>query len=193
VNGTSVDDALSRLLERYVGLHRAAHGRPPRQPFDPAWPSPCQLGDADRDGFIEWLPVRRDIRADFTDLERALEQRLHPDLAVFLGTYYADVIEGRTAEGGVHLVQVWNDADFDRLVENLLGHALGKFRRREPLTVFFATTDEDECFLSVDNESGAVLLEIPGHPPIREVAAELAAFLDRVEPVLSTDPDDIRP
>ena len=56
------------------------------------------------------------------------------------------------------------------------------------MSVFFACTEPDsELFLSVDNNSGAVLLEKPGFKPVREVASDLASFLTTLvptEPVL---------
>ena len=181
-----MSDPLASLLERYVALHQAARGTLPRQPYEPDWPSPCQVGPPDAAGWIAWRPVRRKPPADFSGLERALEAPLHPNLAAYFGRFWSDVVPGRTAEGGVSLIQIWNEQDFERLIENLLGHALAKARARAPLTLFFATTDEDERFLSVDNASGRVLLEIPGEPPVREVAPDLDAFLARVEPVLSS-------
>ena len=42
--------------------------------------------------------------------------------------------------------------------------------------------DLSELFLSIDNESGIVLLEEPGKSPIREVETDIETFLDRLEP-----------
>jgi SecY interacting protein Syd len=174
---------LDRLLENYVEHYRTTFGTAPRQIHDPQWPSPCERGTADAHGFIEWLPVRRTTAPDFSGLESALECTLHPSLTAYFGRYYSDIVTGRTSEGGVSLVQMWNDADYDRFVDNMLGHAMAKQRANQPLTLFFATTDEDEYFLSVDNTSGKVMLESPGQGPIREVALDLATFVARVEPL----------
>ena len=78
------------------------------------------------------------------------------------------------------LLQVWNQDDFDRLIGNLIGHALAKRRSKSPLTLFFACTDQDDYFLSLDNRSGRVLLEQPGVPPVRQVAENLTEFLQRL-------------
>jgi SecY interacting protein Syd len=175
-----VVDALRRLLDGFADLH-AASGLP-RQPYDPQWPSPCQVG-APRDGSIAWRPVPRDTPPDWSGLEAALEQALHPDLAAFYGSFWSDCIPVRAQEGGATLIQVWNERDFERLVGNLLGHALQKRRRRDPLTLFVACTDEGDLVLSVDNASGRVVLEQPGQPPQREVAESLAALLARMQPL----------
>ena len=181
--GTDVAAALGRFLERYVEACWRDLGSLPRQPHDPAWPSPCQVGSADADGIIRWEPVARDSPADFSGLERALEVAIHPDVVAFYGRYWCDSIAARTDEGALTLIQVWNPEDFDRLLANLIGHALAKRRARLPLTIFIATTDEDDLMLSIGNASGAVVLETPGSEPIREVAPCIADFLDQVTPL----------
>ena len=188
----STGRALDALLERYVTGYRAHHGTTPRQQFDRDWPSPCICGGPDTDGWVHWQPVRRSTLPDYAGLESALGEALHPDLAVFFGRYYCEVIPGRTEEGARDVIQVWSDADFERLVENTLGHALSKFRAKEPLSLFIATTDENEYFLTVDNASGRVMLEQPGASAIREIAPNLAALLDRIDPVFDRTDEDFQ-
>ena len=178
----SVGDALDALLERFVTGYEAHHGTSPRQPFDPDWPSPCIEGTPDAGDWVHWRPIRRTTPPDFSGLETALGATLHPDITAFFGRYYCEVIPGRTSEGALQLIQIWSDADFDRLLENSLGHALSKFRSKQPLSLFIATTDEDEFFLAVENATGRVMLERPGAPAIREVAPNLATLLNRIEP-----------
>ena len=129
---------------------------------------------------IFWRPVEQDPPADFSGLERALEVPIHPDLQAWYGSFWCDTFEVRAQEGRVALLQVWNRDDFDRLVANLIGHALEKRRSKAPLTLFFACTDQDEYFLSLDNRSGQVLLERPGSRPEKQVADSLAEFLQRL-------------
>jgi len=176
-------EALDRLLRRYVEGRQRTSGTLPTQEHDPAWLSECQIGEPDADGMVHWRPRARHTGADFSGLERALDVEIHPDIKSFYGSYWAAAIEMQAAEGGVTLIQVWNSADFDRLVENIIGHAMAKQRIKAPLTVFVACTDEQEYVLSVDNESGRVVLEEPGSPPIREVSPSLAEFLDRLQPI----------
>jgi SecY interacting protein Syd len=176
-------EALERLLRRYVEDRQRVSGALPTQEHDPAWLSECQVGEPDADGMVHWRPRARDTTADFSGLERALDVEIHPDIKSFYGSYWGSVMELQAEEGGVSLIQIWNDDDFDRLVENILGHAIAKQRIKAPLTIFIANTDEGEYMLSVDNENGRVVLEEPGSPPTREVASSLAAFLDRLRPV----------
>ncbi len=176
----AVRAALAGFVARYLEVH--AGGDMPRTLHDARWPSPCECGLPDAAGRIEWRPRARAEGPDYRGWERALEQSLHPAVRAFFGSYYSEHLAARTAAGSLTLIQVWNDADFDRLVENQLGHALAKRRARLPLTVFVACTDEDDLILSVDNASGAVVLERPGHPPQRQIAADLASFIDELAP-----------
>ena len=176
-------EALERLLRRYVENCERVTGAPPTTEHEAAWPSACQAGPPDADGRIHWEPRERDTAADFGGLERALDVAIHPDIKSFYGSFWADTMELTAEEGGLTLIQVWNDDDFDRLTENIIGHAMAKQRVRAPLTVFIAVADEGELMLSVDNDTGSVVLEEPGSPPIREVSPSLAKFLDRLEPV----------
>jgi SecY interacting protein Syd len=180
----NVHATLDRLLQRYIDDVRQATGELPRQAYDPAWPSRCQAGEPDETGLIHWKPVKRDSVADFSGLERALEVEIHPDIKAFYASHWGSPMDFTASEGGLTLIQIWNDDDFDRLVENILGHAMAKQRIKAPLTIFFACTDEGEHILSVENSTGRVVLEEPGSPPIREVSPSLAAFLDRLDPAI---------
>ena len=177
----SVAIELERLLDELMRLC-SAQGLP-RQPSDPESVSPCQVGSADIGGNVAWRPLRRDRAPDWSGLERALEAPLHPDIATFYGSYWSGPIPVDAEEGTATLIQIWNEADFDFLIENQLGHALQKSKRREPLTLFVACPDEGDLMLSVDNSSGVVVLEAPGRPPLRQVAANLVELLARMKPV----------
>lgn len=185
----SVRDALTAFvthtLQTYPDL---------RAPFDPEWRSPCEIGepfDADGGRLVAWRPVARHpatIDNDFAPLERALDITVHPDIKAYYGTYWSAGLEAEAIDGHVSLLFLWNQEDVARLNENLLGHAFAggaraDGRSKRPLSLFFACTEPDsDLFLSVDNDSGVVLLERPGRKPLREVAGSLGAFLDTLVP-----------
>lgn len=154
---------------------------------DPQWRSPCEVGEPhawpDGTQVVRWRPVARRYAEDFAGLENALETAIHPDIKAYYGAFWSGGLEARASEGHVSLILLWNPADADRLVENLIGHAMAKQRARAPFSVFFACTEANsELFLTVENDSGRVLLERPGRKPLRMVAESLAAFLSELEP-----------
>ncbi len=156
-------------------------------PFDPQWRSPCEIGEPFMsEGGVEavaWRPLRRSFADDFAGLERALEVQIHDDIKAYYGRFWSGGLEATAQEGHVSLIQLWNPADAQRLVENLIGHALAKRRARAPLTIFCACTEpESELFLSIDNTTGEVVLEAPGAKPLRTVAPSLTVFLRGLAP-----------
>ena len=156
-------------------------------PFDPDWRSPAEHHqDQDR---TYWRPVTQSNAISFDGLAHALELDIHPDICAYYSTYWSGTLPAKSQEGPVDLIQLWNMEDFDRLIANLIGHAMAKQRRKLPFTVFFANTDPDsELFLSIDNATGAILLEEPSGPPLRTIETDIHTFLARLEPD-SREPD----
>ncbi len=177
--------SLERALSRWVDAQHARSGELPSLEHDDDWPSPCIVEGPDTQGKILWRPIARDVGdADFSGIEQALEIRMHPDIQSFYGSFYSNPLPMRAADGPLTLLQAWSVYDFDRLNENLIGHAIGHLKADSPLSFFIAVTDEDDLNLCVDNERGTVILERPGAPPLREIAPSLSAFLDGLTPVL---------
>lgn len=179
----ALTDFVADYLTRYPDLEEV---------FDPDWRSPCELGEPYPVGpdaaeqRIRWEPLARQsgtADGDFAPLERALEIPIHQDIKDYYGTFWSGGLEAEADDGHVSLILLWNDADRERLIENLIGHAMAKQRAKSGFSVFFACTEVDsELFLSVDNDSGAVLLEKPGYKPIRQVAQNLEVFLRQLRP-----------
>ena len=177
-------DAIGRTLETLFERFVARNGNGPRQylerPWEADWESACVRGGVEADGQVRWQPARQQPPADFSDLEAALEVPLHPDIRAFFGTWWSDHVPVTYEGVPCDLLFVWNRADLEMLQANLIGHALEKRRIGEPLTVFFAAVD-DFRFLSVDNTTGAVVLETLGRRGPEPVLDTLACFLDKVE------------
>jgi len=86
----------------------------------------------------------------------------------------------RLKDRGDCFIYCWNQVDMDRLIENQIGHALGKLRNKQTLTFFIACTDSD-YIISINNESGEVVLERPGYPIEKILAPNLIQFIDELE------------
>jgi len=159
-------------------------------PFDADWRSPCEIGDPHRGGDgkdqICWQPTPRHPGTtidDFEPLERALEIEAHPDIKAYYAGYWSAGLEAEAVDGHVSLLFLWNLEDVARLNENLIGHAMAKRGSKSSMSIFFACTDPDsELFLTVENDSGIVLLEKPGYKPVRQIAESLSSFLETLVP-----------
>ncbi len=177
-----VEQQLDALVERYLARWPQLY-----EPYDPDWRSPCEIGPPEQqaggEALVPWRPLPRTLADDFAGLERALELEIHPDIKAYFGRYWSGGLEMTAPEGHVSLIQLWNPQDVERLIENLIGHALAKRQAGVGYSVFFACTEPNsDLFLSVENDTGAVLLEKPGYKPVRQVSDSLAAFLGELEP-----------
>ena len=157
-------------------------------PHDPQWPSVCEIGQPWQDGegqsWTQWQPVRRHPAADdFAGLEAALEMPIHPDIKTHYSRFWSANLDALAPDGCVSLLFLWNQQDVDRLVENLIGHALACRHNRTPFSAFFACTEDDsDLFLTINNTTGEVQLEEPGKKPIRTVAGSLEEFVAQLVP-----------
>ena len=175
---------VSEALDRFIEKYKQHQKMPPKIEYNSAWPSLCYLNTANDGDETGWWPVKQNPASDmFKRLAIALEEDIHPDIEHFYTRYWSDPLPATCPEGDLSLLQVWNTQDIERLRENFIGHALSKRQQKRPLTFFIACAEpDDEHFISVDNYSGAVWLELPGKPPIRKLADTLADFINTLEP-----------
>ncbi|GAB3022024.1 SecY-interacting protein [Bowmanella dokdonensis] len=173
--------SLDRFIQRFMQQHET-NRQPMQVEWEENWPSPCQQGQVDANGKIAWQPVKREDVADFSASEAALELPFHPDFKAFFARYWSANLPASAERGRLELLQVWNPDDFARLQQNLIGHVLMKRRLRHPETLFFAVTDDDDYILSLENQSGQVMLERVGVRPREILAQDLASFLDGLSP-----------
>ena len=183
----TVADALDDFMDQYRKTLPTL-----RAPWREDWRSPCEVGEVDQvhgeTPMIHWRPVRNDTADVLAPVEAALEIAVHPDLKTYWGRYYSSHLDAAAPDGALSLLQLWNVADSERLVENQIGHVLtqrqAKGWAKGPLTFFFGCTEDakDDYLLTVHNTTGEVLLELPGRKPIRVLAPSLAAFIDELTP-----------
>ncbi|MFT4927711.1 MAG: SecY interacting protein Syd [Phenylobacterium sp.] len=174
----TTEQALDNLLAQWQSHYAQQAGGLPTVEHDPQWPSACEIEGSVANGQVQWQPVKREnSAADFANVEHALDIVLHQDIKTFFSYAYSGEFDLNHEKGPVTLLQVWNDEDFANLQQNLIGHIMMKRRLKQPVTLFFALTDQDEQIISLNNESGEVWLESVGKLPHLKLADCLAAFL----------------
>lgn len=180
---TTVEQALDRFIQ--ASIKQMQPPNLPRIEQDPQWPSLCYRGEPDAEGRVGWQPTRQALGSDmFERLELALETPVHPDIKAYYQRYWSDPLPARSPQGQLNLLFVWNEEDYERLRANLIGHALGRIKLKQPLSLFFGCTYPEEYVLAIDNSSGQVILEQPGKKSRDPVAASLAEFLDLLQPTV---------
>lgn len=140
------------------------------------WASPCLLGT---DG--GWRPWRREMAGSMENLATALEMSLHPALSDFYCHWFSASLPCCFKGLYLALIQPWNEEDFARLQENLIGHLLMQRKLRLSETLFLASTRSDHHIISLDNRSGVVCYERVGSKERHLLAPSLDLFLTRLE------------
>ena len=153
--------------------------------YDKDWPSDCYTAIGNSGDRVTWQPVKRAEVSNFDDLEKALDMKIHSDVISYYSAYWSDNLNAQTNKGNLQLLQAWNQDDFERLQQNLVGHILMKRRLKQPETLFIALTDEDDFILTVNNASGEVMLEQVGLIPKEVIAPNLAAFIQSLQPAFT--------
>lgn len=180
----TVKKALTDFQQKYFSSYEALNHSGPKVEHDSDWSSPCELTEATDGEAVSWQVVPCHPALGFENIEQALELELHPDLKAYYGSFFSANLPARTADGELELLFAWSQKDFERLQENLLGHVWMKRKLRQPVTLFFAVTDQEDINLVVINETGEVWAEKVGKKPHRKVAGSLAEFLQTLEPVV---------
>lgn len=192
-------NSLDNFFKRYINTIEMQTGTLPVTEYHSDWPSPCQQGERflseEMVDSIHWKPVQREHNNDLAGLESALETELHPDIKIFFSYYWSNQMNvsfvpqknpstdnplSSEEQGNLTLMFIWNEADMKRLIENQIGHTLNKLRNKQSLSLFFACTDSD-FIISVENDSGHVVLERPGYPIEKVLSPSLKDFIDQLD------------
>ncbi|MFQ6371282.1 SecY-interacting protein [Shewanella sp. YIC-542] len=175
--------ALEQLLDRYQRCYQSALGEFPRHYAD-GETSVCMLAN-EVDDPVQWQSVMRPEIASFANVEAALSLSLHPDIEPFYGRFFAGPVLFDAPFGCGELLQVWNEADFARLQQNIIGHLMMKQKLKQAPTWFIGVLDGQDEMLTVDNHDGSVWRERPGDVPCERLADNLADFLGQLSPRVS--------
>ncbi len=185
---------LLNFTQDFIVMNNEQSGHLPLIERDEQWLSPCEQGPYD-DTYSFWQPVDlsdKDVSNThealcFTNVELALNLKLHDDIKTYFTTIFSHDIEAYCDEGNLSLLFAWNLEDFERLQENIIGHILMKQRLKQAETVFFAVTDEEDMIISVDNSNGEVWVEQVGCKPHKKLSDSIASFIAQLTPKTQTE------
>ena len=181
ISNNSLNELVWNFSQDYLQAyqHRFEHLPITHQVED--WPSPCEQGIHEEE-FSLWHPIKLEETLTFNNVEAALEVTIHHDIKQYFTTMYSDSLDASCAEGDLSLLFAWSAEDFARLQENIIGHILMKTKLKQKLTIFFATTDDDNHIISLDNDSGEIWVEKVGCEPHKKIADTLVEFISQLAP-----------
>ncbi|MBT1450718.1 SecY-interacting protein [Glaciecola sp. XM2] len=180
---TSFISAFDHFVEQYIA-QSTKQNKGLVTEYDSQWPSDCLSvhNDASDGDEIAWKPHLRKAPASMENLNAALEIQIPQSLEQFFGRYFSLDLNALHPRGPVTLLQVYNEQDYERLQKNLIAHVLMKRRLKQPETLFFALTDEEDFIISIELESQAVVLERVGKDNPEVLAPDLASFIAALTP-----------
>jgi SecY interacting protein Syd len=152
--------------------------------YDEQWPSVCYQEHKEPGSLVKWQPMAQHETQDWQNLASALELDLHESVSQFFQTFWSHHLKAMHSNGPIELIQVWNAEDAQRLQQNMVGHILMKRRLKHPETLFFALTEQEDVILSVENQTGAVVVEHLGKKPTQIIAEDLASFINSLNPLI---------
>tara|TARA_B110000881_G_C18555551_1_gene506683 strand:+ start:1002 stop:1589 length:588 start_codon:yes stop_codon:yes gene_type:complete len=186
---TSTNKKLSESLQAfandYITQYQNTYQTLPITFLDKDFPSPCEqqvISSADAEDKVYWKPSVIDDKISFTDVESALEISFHPDIKTYFSTLYSESMSATCSDGALSLLFAWNEDDFKRLQENLIGHVLMKQKLKQKITLFFGLTDEEDMILSLMNDTGEVWVERVGCEPVKKISDSLTDFIQQITP-----------
>lgn len=171
------------FFERFKAHWQTQKKSLPQAVFEPQWISPCQVGEVENQ-LISWSPVKRESALDMSNIEEALEIKLHPSIVDFFCSAYSAVIPAVYQNHPIELIQAWNDEDFNLLQENMLAHFMMQKRLKQPASMFIASCTDEMQIVSVLNATGEVQLETLGKGQEALLAENLGDFLATLTPVI---------
>lgn len=180
---TTLSAALHNFTEKYISEWQQQTGLPPASIDLYGIPSPCIVRTGEN--WVYWEPQPfPSTAANLEKVATALEISLQDDIHVFYTTQLAGDMKAIFRDITLNLIQVWNDDDFIRLQENLIGHLVTQKRLKLSPTLFIATLDSEIEMVSMCNLTGEIILEKFGSQERRVLSSCLTDFIEELIPIV---------
>lgn len=176
----NIDTVLDKFIHRYCAAAEEQGGL--QVEYDREWPSDCIQNSPESGEMALWKPILQTNTSNFQAMYDALELTISDEFESLFTRYWSDHLGAITEQGKMTLLQVWNQDDFERLQQNLIGHVLMKRRLKQPETLFFGVTDQEDFIISLEHHSGHVVVEQVGKKPHLKLADSLVEFINKLEP-----------
>lgn len=122
------------------------------------------VGDIDKDGYIEWKPIRQKKKVDFQKIETTFDIVICSDVKSYINTYYFPELMGGTEEYNLFFPPIASEKDVERLVYNIIN---------SHTNIISFGIEENGYTVFINYESGQVYIEKDSNNLI-EIAPQLS-------------------
>ncbi|XKM13435.1 SecY-interacting protein [Orbaceae bacterium ac157xtp] len=183
MNINNSKEALIHFTQQYQTLCKLKTGHLPSSEALYGLPSPCIVDkpiDSD-EMVVFWQAVPSDLHT-LNIVEQVVNLKIRDEAHQFYGTQYAGDMQAMFGDLRLTLIQVWSEDDFSRLEQNLISHLSMQRRLKRKPTLFIATTDDETKIISIDNQTGSIILEDLIANESTLLAENLSLFLSQLIP-----------
>ncbi|SET11937.1 SecY-interacting protein [Thorsellia anophelis] len=173
--------ALLELTNRFIVAWQEQVGSNPYNTVYDSMDSPCVQKFND-ESEVYWLPHKRRNTIKLEGVERGMEMKIQNSVHDFYGSQYSGNISIVFNEQEYLLLQAWNEDDFIRLQENIIGHLVSQRKAKRQPSVFIGTTSDDDYVLSCCNLTGHVVIDRLSKKNQVVLAPDIATFLNQSTP-----------
>jgi len=174
-------DSLILFTQHYIDTWHNATNHNPKINGLYGLPSPCITSTIDL--AIFWLPIQPSPYT-LKIVEEVVNIRIHDDAHLFYGTQYAADMQAKFHHLSLSLIQVWSDDDFSRLEQNIIAHLMMQKKLKRRPSIFIATTDDETEIITIDNQTGKIILEKLITNETEVLADDLNVFLKSLKPII---------
>lgn len=178
-----ISEAMAGFTRRYCDQWQQQTGHLPYSEALYGMDSPC-ITASDQHG-VYWQPREFTLPATLDAVERGLGIVIQPAVAGWYTSQFAGDMHAAWQGAPLTLLQAWNEDDFSRVQENLIGHLVMKRRLKQTPTLFIAATDQDTEIISVCNLSGEVIREALGTKKREVLSKTVDDFLSELDVVVT--------
>ena len=180
---TITSESLSNFTKKYVSQWLEQTDLPPASVDLYGIPSPCVVRTGEN--WVYWEPQPFPLEdKSLHKVATALDINLQEDIHGFYTTQLAGDMKASFEGLELSLVQVWNEDDFIRLQENLIGHLVTQKRLKLSPTLFIATLDSEIEMISMCNLTGEIILEKFGSKDRRVLSPDINHFMKVLLPII---------
>lgn len=173
--------ALLHFTQKYIDLWQEQYQTAPYSENYSDLPSPCILTKDEHGVF--WLP-KIENKHSFAIVEEVMNLNINPVANEFYCLQFSGDLSAKWQNKSISLIQIWSDEDFRNFEGNLLAHLEMQRKRNLRPTIFIGTTDDESELISIDNQTGTIILEKLGEKTSTELASTLAIFLTKLIPFI---------